>query len=35
MYMLYMPNRHHTRAASTFIDFILQQAHGAGRGLPA
>jgi DNA-binding transcriptional LysR family regulator len=34
MYMLYMPNRHHTRAASTFIDFILQQAHGTGRGLP-
>ena len=28
MYMLYMPNRHHTRAAATFIDFILQQAHG-------
>ena len=35
MYMLYMPNRHHTRAASTFIDFILQQAHGTGRGSPA
>jgi hypothetical protein len=31
MYMLYMPNRHHTRAAATFIDFILQQAHGSGR----
>jgi DNA-binding transcriptional LysR family regulator len=29
MYMLYMPNRHHTRAAATFIDFILQQAHGS------
>ena len=32
MYMLYMPNRHHTRAASTFIEFILEQAHGSGRG---
>ena len=26
MYMLYMPNRHHTRAASTFIEFMLAQA---------
>lgn len=25
MYMLYMPNRHHTRAASTFIEFMLAQ----------
>lgn len=25
MYMLYMPNRHHTRAASTFIDFVLER----------
>ena len=24
MYMLYMPNRHHTRAASTFIEFMLE-----------
>lgn len=32
MYMLYMPNRHHTRAAATFIDFILQQAHGGEQG---
>ncbi|WP_345245925.1 LysR family transcriptional regulator [Pigmentiphaga soli] len=32
MYMLYMPNRHHTRAISTFIEFMLQQARGAGRG---
>jgi DNA-binding transcriptional LysR family regulator len=31
MYMLYMPNRHHTRATSTFIDFILEQASRAGR----
>ena len=29
MYMLYMPNRHHTRAAATFIDFILRQAQGS------
>jgi DNA-binding transcriptional LysR family regulator len=26
MYMLYMPNRHHTRAASTFIEFVLDKA---------
>jgi DNA-binding transcriptional LysR family regulator len=26
MVMLYMPNRHHTRATSTFIDFVLEQA---------
>lgn len=25
MMMLYMPNRHHTRAASTFIDYVLDQ----------
>lgn len=31
MYMLYMPNRHHTRAASTFIDFMLERAHLVGR----
>ena len=31
MYMLYMPNRHHTRAASTFIEFMLERAHQAGR----
>ncbi|WP_418315058.1 LysR family transcriptional regulator [Piscinibacter sakaiensis] len=34
MYMLYMPNRHHTRAASTFIDFMLARARqeaGAAR----
>jgi DNA-binding transcriptional LysR family regulator len=31
MYMLYMPNRHHTRAASTFIDFVLERAGQAGR----
>jgi DNA-binding transcriptional LysR family regulator len=27
MYMLYMPNRHHTRAVSTFIEFMLENAH--------
>ena len=26
MFMLYMPNRQHTRAIRTFIDFILQRA---------
>jgi DNA-binding transcriptional LysR family regulator len=26
MFMLYMPNRHHTRAASTFIEFMLGKA---------
>jgi DNA-binding transcriptional LysR family regulator len=31
MYMLYMPNRHHTRAASTFIDFVLERTHQVGR----
>ena len=31
MFMLYMPNRYQTRVAATFIDFILEQAHGAGR----
>jgi DNA-binding transcriptional LysR family regulator len=35
MYMLYMPNRHHTRAASTFIEFVLEQARGSGRGVAA
>ncbi|WP_044043159.1 LysR family transcriptional regulator [Caballeronia insecticola] len=32
MYMLYMPNRHQTRAALAFIDFMLERAHKAGRG---
>jgi len=31
MYMLYMPNRHHTRAASTFIEFLLERASQVGR----
>jgi DNA-binding transcriptional LysR family regulator len=29
MQMLYMPNRHHTRAAATFIEFMLQRARAA------
>lgn len=29
MYMLYMPNRQHTRVARTFIDFILERVRGA------
>jgi DNA-binding transcriptional LysR family regulator len=32
MVMLYMPERHHTRAAATFIDFVLEQSRQAGRG---
>jgi DNA-binding transcriptional LysR family regulator len=28
MFMLYMPNRHHTRAASALIDFVLARARG-------
>ncbi len=31
MYLLYMPDRHQTRAAATFIDFVLEQARKAGR----
>ncbi len=31
MYMLYMPNRHHTRAASTFIEFMLERTRQVGR----
>lgn len=34
MVMLYMPNRHHTRAASTFIEFILERAREGGVGDP-
>jgi DNA-binding transcriptional LysR family regulator len=29
MVMLYMPNRHHTRAASTFIEFVLDKSRPA------
>ncbi|TAL99601.1 MAG: LysR family transcriptional regulator [Paraburkholderia sp.] len=32
MYMLYMPDRHHTRAATTFIEFVLGEAGKTGRG---
>jgi len=28
MFMLYMPNRHHTRATATFIDYVLERARG-------
>jgi DNA-binding transcriptional LysR family regulator len=35
MYLLYMPNRHHTRAMSTFIEFTLEQARREGRGAAA
>ena len=31
MVMLYMPNRHHTRAAATFIEFVLGKARGGER----
>jgi len=30
MFMLYMPNRHHTRAAATFIEYVLERARAAG-----
>ncbi|MDL9999550.1 LysR family transcriptional regulator [Variovorax sp. J22P240] len=32
MFMLYMPNRQHTRATRTFIDFILERARGTAAG---
>jgi DNA-binding transcriptional LysR family regulator len=32
MFMLYMPNRQHTRATRTFIDFILERARGVAAG---
>jgi DNA-binding transcriptional LysR family regulator len=31
MYLLYMPNRYHTRAMALFIDFTLEQARRDGR----
>jgi len=34
MYMLYMPNLHHTRATAQFIEFMLDEARKAGRGSP-
>jgi len=30
MFMLYMPNRQHTRAIRTFIDFILERVRVPG-----
>ncbi|MDN6883792.1 LysR family transcriptional regulator [Variovorax sp. CAN2819] len=30
MFMLYMPNRQHTRAIRTFIDFVLERVRGTG-----
>jgi DNA-binding transcriptional LysR family regulator len=30
MFMLYMPNRQHTRAIRTFIDFVLERVRGPG-----
>ncbi|USX06747.1 LysR family transcriptional regulator [Paraburkholderia fungorum] len=35
MYMLYMPNRHHTRATSIFIEFILDAAHNRQQNVTA
>jgi DNA-binding transcriptional LysR family regulator len=32
MFMLYMPNRQHTRAIRTFIDFVLERVRGPGDG---
>lgn len=29
MFMLYMPNRQHTRAARTFIDFVMERTAGS------
>ena len=34
MYMLYMPNRQHTRALRTFIDFILERVRGGAVAEP-
>jgi hypothetical protein len=35
MFMLYMPNRQHTRATRTFIDFILERARAGATREPA
>lgn len=35
MVMMYMPNRHHTRATATFIDFMLAKARGLLSPAPA
>src|SRR3546814_2118795 len=34
MYLLYMPSRHHPRALSMLIEFILDKAHAAHEGRP-
>jgi DNA-binding transcriptional LysR family regulator len=34
MFMLYMPNRQHTRAIRTFIDFVLERVRGPMAGDP-
>lgn len=34
MFMLYMPNRQHTRAIRTFIDFVLERVRGPVAGDP-
>ena len=34
MFMLYMPNRQHTRAIRTFIDFVLERVRGPGDAEP-
>ncbi len=34
MYMLYMPNRHHPRAISMMIEFILARAQASHEGMP-
>jgi DNA-binding transcriptional LysR family regulator len=33
MYMLYMPDRHHTRAAASFIEFVLERVGSRGGGV--
>ena len=33
MHLLYMPNRHHTRAMATFIEYVLMRAHQAARAV--
>ena len=35
LFMLYMPNRFHTRATAAFIDFVLERARGGAEGASA
>jgi DNA-binding transcriptional LysR family regulator len=35
MHLLYMPNRHHTRAMATFIDYILGRARTSAERMAA